>query len=162
MNFRKLLSIVIGLNLSFNALAGNEPEIIEDENGDPIGIKLNLPEELIKDCENKFWTLKDETTKTELDNILSSQENFDEWCQKQTEIDNRNPVKLRNLLCKYAYILRGANEKSYTLEGVFCKRVELGKILGGIHLKGATPCCCYYTEAELYVKELKLTLLDCF
>ena len=151
-----LFAVVATFCFVLNAFCENMPEIIEDKDGEPIGIKLNLPQELIKDCEDKFWKLRDETTKTELDNILRSQESFDEWSKAQTKIDNRNPVKLRNFLCKYAYILRVANKKAYTLEGIFCKRIKLGNVLGSIHLKGATPCCCcYYTESEKYISCLK-------
>ena len=107
--FMKLKNLLFVVMVTFcfvlNAYRENMPEIIEDEDGEPIGIKLNLPQELIKDCEDKFWILRDVTTKTELDNILRSQESFAEWSKAQTKIDNRNPVKLRNFLCKYAYIL---------------------------------------------------------
>ena len=158
-NCKKLLSITTGCFLALSVFAGREPEFIEDENG----IKLNLPEELINDCKDDFWTLKNDTTKAELDNILSSQESFNEWCEAQSPIDNKNPVIVRNALCKYAYFLLYANRENYTLDGSFCKRVNLGNILGSIHLKGATPCgCCCYTEAEKYIKTLKLILLDCF
>ncbi len=143
MNFKKFLNISLGFAcLNMPCFADNEPEVVENEEGEPIGIKLHLPEELIKDCQNSFWSLNDVSIKDDLDDILRSPESFDEWCQKQTEIDNSNPVKLRALLRKYAYLLLGANEKNYKVDGGFCKKVKLDRILGSIHLKGATPCCC--------------------
>ena len=111
-NCKKLLSITTGCFLALSIFADSAPEVIEDENGDPIGIKLNLPEELINDCKDDFWTLKDEETKTELDKFLSSQESFDEWCEAQSPIDNKNPVIVRNALRKYAYFLLDFMQKS--------------------------------------------------
>ena len=161
-NFKKLLSITTGCFLALSIFAGREPEIIEDENEDPIGIKLNLPEELIKDCESDFWTL-DGKTETELNKFLSSQKNFEAWCEKRKQIDEIASVMSWDVLGQYAYVLAKVNENGYIINGEFCKAVELGRILGSIHLKGAKPCCCcYYTEAEKYIKILKIILLDCF
>ena len=157
-----LVTIAVGCVFVLNNALG-DPVVIEDENEEPIGIKLNLPQELIEDCQNEYWELKDEGEKATVEAILSSQEAFDAWSENQDEIDNGNPVKLKTSLCKYAYILFSANAKEYILNGDFCKKVELGRILGSIHSKGATSCCCCnLTESERYIKELKLILLDCF
>lgn len=162
MKVRKALVIFAGsLSFVFNTLFANTPEIIEDENGEPISIKLNLPQELINICKNEYWALNDDVTKGKVENILTSQENFDEWCAKQEKIDNKNPVKLRNVLRQYAYILLLANDNQYNLNGDFCKKVELDRILGSIYLKGATPCCCCYrTEAEKYIRNIYWIIQD--
>lgn len=158
-NFKKLLSITTGCFLALSIFADSEPKIIEDADGNLVGIELNLPRELIDDCEDKFWTLFDDTTKTELDYILGSQESFDEWCKRQKAKDETMSVKTWDVLRKYAYILAQANKKMYIINGEFCKAVELGRVLGSIHLKGAKTSC---TEAENYIEALKIILLDCF
>lgn len=163
MKSKNLLFVVIGLGLAVNAPGGNMPEIIEDDEGEPEGIKLNFPQELIDNCRDKYWALQSEESEREVENILSSQESFNAWSREQTKINNTDPVKLRDTLRKYARILLVANENVYALDGDFCKKVGLGSVLETIHLKGAKPCsCCYYTEEEAYIKELKLILLDCF
>lgn len=183
MSLKKLLSIVMGFCFLFdvfgtfgeNELEGiengesidfiekNVPKIVEDEDGEPIGLILNLPEGLVKDCEDPYWKLsgEDEKLKGDLDNILRSPESFEKWCQTQTKLDNKNPVAFRGFLKMYAYLLKGANENNYKLEGDFCKRVGLGSVLGSIHLKGFIRCgdCCH-TKEEKYIKNLKLILLD--
>lgn len=154
-----LVTIAVGCGFVLNNALG-DPVVIEDEgSGEPIGIKLNLPQELIEDCQNKYWELKDEGEKAKVEAILSSQKEFDAWSENQDKIDNTKPRSLKKSLCKYAYILFSANAKEYILNGNFCKKVELGRILGSIHLKGATPCCCCQrTEAENYIFCLKCIL----
>ena len=108
---------------------------------------------MIEDCQNEYyWGLEAGAEKFNIKAILESQETFDAWCKEQKEIDNSNPVKLRQILCNYAALLSEVNKRGYTLDGPFCKRVELDRILGSIHLKGATPCCCCHrTETEKYI-----------
>ena len=162
-NCKKLLSITTGCFLALSVFAGREPEIIEDVNGEPIGIRLNLPRELIDDCKDDFWTLSDDTTETELDDILRSQKSFDEWCKGRKEIDETMSVKSWDVLRKYAYALAKANKEKYIINGEFCKAIDLGRVLGSIHLKGAKTCYNgSYTEAENYIETLKIILLDCF
>ena len=162
-NYRKLLSITTGCFLALSVFSDREPEIIEDENGDLIGIKLNLPEELIEDCESDYWALKDDKTKTKMDKFLNSQESFEVWCEERKEIDKTKSVMSWDLLRQYAYVLAEANKKMYIISGEFCKAVKLDRVLGSIYLKGAKPCCCsYYTEAEKYIRILKIILLNGF
>lgn len=162
MNFKKFLNMLLGVAF-FNmpCFADNEPEVVENEEGEPIGIRLHLPEELIKDCQNSFWSLNDVSIKDNLDTILDSQDSFEVWCQQQTEIDNSNPVKLRALLREYAYLLLRANQKNYKFDGSFCKKVELDRILRSINLKGATPCCCCNrTVSEKYIESIYWIIQD--
>ena len=139
MCFKKLLSIVMGCFFALNVLGTNKPEVIEDENGELTGIKLHLPEGLIADCEDKYWTLKEEE-KAELDACLPSEIVFQNWCDGQKKPDNTNPVKLRKILGMYAYILSHVSKSNWTLQKKFCKDVGLIDILGSIHLKGAKRC----------------------
>ena len=161
--FMKLKNLLFAVVATFcfvlNAFCENMPEVIESEDEEPMGIKLNLPQELISDCKDSFWRLQENEVKDELDTILTSQESFEEWCNEQREINNSNPVELRKTLCKYAYILLHINESGYILDGDFCKRIELDRIFGSIHLKGATPCCCCArTELESYIECLTCIL----
>ena len=115
---------------------------VEDET-DPhygfIGLRLNFPEELIQDCEAMIWRIQDETWIQELEEIVSSEENFHAWCDKQEFFDNSG----RNFFFSaktYAYILKKVNEKNYLVSGDFCKRVGLSLVLRSIHQKGYTYC----------------------
>ena len=74
-----------------------------------IGLNLNLPEELIKDCEDKYWKINDEELKQELETVIATEENFHAWCDKQKKVDYPDHF----LRCKYAYIIKKANEKDY-------------------------------------------------
>ena len=51
-----------------------------------IGLKLNLPEELIKDCEDKYWKINDEELKQELEAVVSTEQKFLAWCDKQKKL----------------------------------------------------------------------------
>ena len=165
MSLKKLLSIVMGFCFLFDALSVfgvNEPEIVENEDGKPIGLILNLPEGLVKDCESLCWMLsgEEESLKGDLDNILRSSESFEKWCQTQTKLDNKNPVAFRGFLKMYAYLLKGANENNYKLEGDFCKRVELDNVLGCIHLKDGTPSLSGCCEEEAYIQYVNWIIQD--
>ena len=88
MKSKNLLFVMIGLGLAVNAPGGNMPEIIEDDEGEPEGIKLNFPQELIDNCRDKYWALQSEESEREVENILSSQESFNAWSREQTKINN--------------------------------------------------------------------------
>lgn len=104
-----------------------------------IGLRLNFPEELIQDCEDKHWKIYDENLKQKLEAIVASEKSFHAWCDEQ-ENTEYNMLKTRNLCRICAYTLKIANEKNYLIPGDFCKRVELNLILRTIHEKGAIYC----------------------
>ena len=104
-----------------------------------IGLKLNLPEELIKDCKHKYVQLNDETLKQELDIVVSSEESFHAWCDQQKSIKS-DFYQERHFYRICAYILPTVSKKNYLIPGDFCKRVDLGTKVRGIHEKGVTYC----------------------
>ena len=116
-----------------------EPLFDEKENK-AIGIILHFPKAIINDCKHKFWMIHDEELKRSLDDAIKDQEHFNQWCIEQKEIDNRNPILLRNRLKILAYVLAIANERNYVVDIEFCRRIELHQALGAIALCGATPC----------------------
>lgn len=49
MKIQKMISIVVGsASFFFNGLAHADPELVYDENDEPIGIRLNLPEPIVE------------------------------------------------------------------------------------------------------------------
>ena len=123
-----------------------------------VGIRLNLPQELIADCEDKYWKIHDDALIQELEEIVSTEENFHNWCDKQENFDEKNSREIQYLLHLYAYTLKKANEKHYLITKDFCKQVDLEEIVYGIHLKGATLCLyglAPKTPAGYYIRDLK-------
>ncbi len=119
-----------------------------------IGIRLNFPEELIQDCEDKYWKIHDDALIQELEEIVSTEENFHNWCNKQEKIDYPD----HNTRCIHAYILKKANEKNYLLSKDFCNRINLEPRISRIHLKGATLCLyglAPKTPAGYYIRDLE-------
>ena len=101
---------------------------------DYIGIKLNFPEEIIQRCEDECWRIRDENKIRELEEIVSTEENFHIWCNKQ---EAKYPYGIHRI---YAYILKKANEKNYLILWDFCSKMDIGAIIATIYYKGATHC----------------------
>ena len=70
-----------------------------------VGIRLNLPQELIADCECDYWKIHDEALIQELEEVVSTEENFHAWCDKQESIDEKNSKEIQYQLHLDAYIL---------------------------------------------------------
>ena len=102
---------------------------------DYIGIKLDFPEEMIQRCEDECWRIRDENKIRELEEIVSTEENFRIWCDKQEK-----QYGSWNLHSIYAYILKRINEKNYFIDWDFCSRVIVGSVIESIYYKGATAC----------------------
>lgn len=122
------------------------PEALSDPNNselwyeyDPlvefVGIRLNFPEEIIQRCEDECWRIRDENKIRELEEIVSTEENFRIWCDKQEK-----QYGSWNLHSIYAYILKRINEKNYFIDWDFCSRVIVGSVIESIYYKGATAC----------------------
>ena len=103
-----------------------------------VGIRLNLPQELIQDCENEYWKIYDEVLIQELEEIVSTEEKFHGWCDKQEIIDHSDYFLRR----KYAYILKKVNANNYFISGIFCKRVKLNNMLYNIRRRNYLCCSC--------------------
>ena len=121
------------------------PEALSDPNNselwyeyDPlvefVGIRLNFPEEIIQRCEDECWKIRDENKIRELEEIVSTEENFHIWCNKQ---EAKYPYGIHRT---YAYILKKANEKNYLILWDFCSKMDIGAIIATIYYKGATHC----------------------
>ena len=125
-----------------------------------IGIRLNLPEGLVQDCESEYWKIYDEILIQELEEIVASEENFHAWCDKQKEIRYPN----HNTGCIHAYILKKANEKNYLIPKGFCKHVGLSNILYSIRKKNYLCCSCVDPNSpkEKYLIWLSMTIKDYF
>ena len=122
-----------------------------------IGLKLNLPEELIRDCEDAKWKINDEALKQELETVVATEQSFLAWCDEQEKVDYPSYCLRR----KYACIIKKANEKDYLVPGDFCKRVDLGLTLRDIHEKGVTYCMngLYdHTPVGKYLKTLETVI----
>ena len=101
-----------------------------------VGIRLNFPEEIIQKCEDERWKIRDENKIRELEEIVSTEEKFHTWCDKQEEVLYHN----KDLICVYAFILKEVNEKNYLISLDFCSKMKLGAIIITIYYKGATHC----------------------
>ena len=99
-----------------------------------IGIKLNFPEEIIQKCEDERWKIRDENKIRELEEIVSTEEKFHAWCDRQ---EKKYSCGMHHI---YAYILKKVNEKNYLISLDFCEQVALGSIIECIYYKGATRC----------------------
>ena len=84
MKFKKLLSIVISICFLFKAFGEEMPEVIENEKGEPIGIILHLPQDLIDACKCSFWKLKDDELKKHVENCMKNQQGFFKWCEENS------------------------------------------------------------------------------
>ena len=123
-----------------------------------VGIRLNLPQELIADCEDKYWKIHDDALIQELEEIVSTEEKFHDWCDKQERITYTDCF-----LCKlYSFILPTINKKNYFISSDFCKRVKLNGILTGIRRKNII-CCSFLDHngpKEIYLTYLKWEIND--
>ena len=99
-----------------------------------VGIKLNLPEELIADCEDNYWRDYNKDLFQKLKEILTTEDKFHAWCDKQ---EKKYSYGMHHI---YAYILKKVNEKNYLISLDFCEQVALGGIIECIYYKGATRC----------------------
>ena len=128
-----------------------------------IGLRLNLPEELVQKCGDNYWKIYDEQVKQSLEKASATEESFHAWCDQQKEIDNENHIALRNFYRICAYMLKIANEKNYLVPGDFCKRIEIHNVLDSIYLKGAVRCMPdYTTPLGKYIKRLGGNIRSCF
>ena len=120
-----------------------------------VGIRLNLPQELIADCEDKYWKIHDDALIQELEEIVSTEENFHAWCDKQKNVDCLG----RHLCSEYAYIFKTANEKNYFISGDFCLRTKLNYLLKSIFIRN---WICLILEPdnpiEKYLQDLGCTM----
>ena len=103
---------------------------------DFVGIRLNFPEEIIERCEDKYWEIRDKNKIQELEEVVSTEENFYIWCDKQEEI----PYPNNDLICTYAFVLKKVNEKNYLIPWNFASRIKLGEFLEAIYDKGFIHC----------------------
>ena len=128
-----------------------------DDKFEYIGIKLNFPEGIIQICEDKHWQIHDENKIHELEEIVSTEENFHTWCNKQERIDYPD----RYFYCRYAYLFKIVNKKNYIIPWDFCRRMKLGLILLGIYHKGTTACMSDLfpeTQDGKYLSSLKYNI----
>ena len=130
----KLICAGVIIKLNGFLLGCKGPEFVEDEDGNLLGIKLHLPQELIADCEYKRWQFINLEKKSVLEERFSTEENFHAWCDKQ---ETKYPYGIH---CTYAYILKKANEKNYLISWDFCSKMDIGAIIITIYYKGATHC----------------------
>ena len=152
------LGVIIGLNGFM--LADEWPEFVEDENGNLLGIRLHLPQELISDCEYKRWQFTNLEKKLILEEQFSTEEKFYEWCIHQECFKNCDIFIGR----MYALMFKIANEKNYLIPGDFCKRVNLGSILIYIHRRGAIDWnhAMDNNSTEIYLDTLKSVIESYF
>lgn len=135
----------------------NMPEVIEDKNGDPIGLKLHLPASLVKACGDKFWELCDSKIKECIEAYMSTSEGCIKWCEENLSGTNYQHEKR----CEFAYALYLANEKNYILSGTFCKQAKLNEVLTCLNMRGAICCACLQqTEAEQYINSMYWIISD--
>ncbi|MFQ6723442.1 MAG: hypothetical protein ACLRFH_03505 [Opitutales bacterium] len=99
-----------------------------------VGIRLNLPQELIADCEYKRWAIHDKNRIYELEKVILTEENFHTWCNNQKNFNNIGYFFYKSM-SSYAYILKIANEKNYLIPWDFCRKIRLGSILKSIQMK---------------------------
>lgn len=149
----KLICAGVIIKLNGFLLGCKGPEFVEDEDGNLLGIKLHLPQELIADCEYKRWQFINLEKKSVLEERFSTEEKFHEWCEEQKCFYNNNLNSYRS----YALMFKIVSEKNYLIPGDFCERIELGKILTHIHRKGAIDWNCNSINNPI---ELYLTSLD--
>lgn len=152
----KLICVGIVIKLNGFLLGCKGPEFVEDEDGNLLGIRLHLPQELIADCEHKRWQFINFEKKFVLEEKLSTEEKFHEWCLSQEYFKNFDLIIGRT----YALMFKIANEKNYLIPGSFCKQVNLGNILIYIHRRGAIDWN-YSTSnnpIEIYLDKLKGTI----
>ena len=120
-----------------------------------IGLKLNFPEELIQACESICWKIHDEKLIQELEEAMSTEGKFYNWCMEQRDFDQKTPEEVQYKLSIYAYILKRINEKNFLLSKEFCRRVNITPKLSRIYLKENTSHFLKaepQTEAEYYLK----------
>ena len=125
-----------------------------------VGIRLNLPQELIADCEDKYWKIHDDALIQELEEIVSTEENFHNWCNKQKIIYHSDYFLRR----KYAYILKKVNANNYFISSDFCKQIELDRTLYSICRKNYICFHFLYHNSpqEQYLSYLKWEIKDYF
>ncbi len=160
MKVRKALVVFAGsLSFVFNTLFANTPEIIEDENGEPIGIKLNLPKELINICKNEYWQLTEKTKMQYINECMLTPQGCTKWCNENNLGTQYNHLKR----CEFAYALLLANEKGYVINKDFCKKTALDKIFACLSMCGAVHCLCLnHTVEEQYISCLENIIEYCF
>ena len=134
----------------------NMPEVVEDEEGNPVGIVLHLPEDLVEACKDKYWNL-DEGTEEKIKACMSTQEGCRRWCS-----ENRSGTEYQHeKRCEFAFALLLVNEKGYVLSGPFCKGSGLDKVLACIGMRGRTRfLCSRRTMTEQYVKNMHWLIED--
>ena len=148
--------IIEGINLPSELRNAKHPLWNEySDKIDYVGLKLELPEELIKACKDKHWIIYDKDEQKKLKEIISTEENFHIWCDAQ-----KNQYNLRNLYQTYAYILRKASKKHYFIPSNFCKRADLYNTLVKIYYKDATLCMFILPETPMgaYLGDLKIQI----
>ena len=102
----------------------NMPEVIEDDEGNPIGLILHLPQGLADACKDVFWELEDTEAKKIKD--ASSQE-LNVLCTELLTGLDLGKMKARQrfeILRKLALILSLADSKNIMLNFDFCKRCD--------------------------------------
>ena len=105
----------------------------EGSNRVRLGLRLNLCKQLIEDCEDSYWAIHDEAIIQELNEIVSTEKNFHNWCDQQDDWFNYQDYHMFYSCfleaCKYIYILKKVNEKNYLIPIDFCKRVNIAQKL---------------------------------
>ena len=152
----KLIGIGVIIGLNGFMLADEEPEFVEDEDGNLLGIRLHLPQELIQDCEDKYWEIHDKALRQKLEDIVLTEKNFHIWCNQQEIFNDCNPIKFRDSIKKFAYIIKRANQKGYYVPGNFCRQIKLKKIFVAISMKNLL---CRFPDpnnpTEQYLRKLE-------
>ena len=135
----------------------NMPEVIEDDAGNPSGIRLHLPNGLIEACKAAYWKVKDTETIKHIESCMSSEEGCEEWCSENLSGTEYQHTKR----CEFAYALLLANENGYILDGRFCKKSNLDRVLTCISMRGAIRCQCHQqTEVEEYTRNMHWIIED--
>ena len=119
-----------------------------------VGIRLNLPQELIADCEDNCWQAYNKDLFQKLEEMLTSEDKFHDWCnQQKAPKDNQK----RRLCHIYAYVLKVTNQKNYFISGDFCKKITLNDVLYNIRKKNII--CCSFLDPN-GPREIYLDYLD--
>ena len=119
----------------------NMPEVIEDAEGNPVGIKLHLPEGLLKACKDDYWKLDDPEDVRAINAVFP--DGINDFCREllgDFDLGRMKASQRMRVLRKLALIFSLADGRNTALSFDFCKRCDEESCLQRLFDKDKKHC----------------------